>query len=85
MVRRVRVRVQPRASCDEIVGVAPDGTLRVRVTAPPADGEANRGLIKLLAQAFGVPTSAVAIVAGATSREKIVEVEEKAEGNPRSP
>jgi uncharacterized protein (TIGR00251 family) len=67
--------VQPRASCDEIVGVDPDGTLRVRVTAPPADGKANKKLIKLLAQAFDVPKSAVVIVAGATSREKIVEVE----------
>ena len=72
--RRVKVRVQPKASRSEMCGTGPDGMLRVRVTAPPADGEANREVIRLLAEAFGVPKSAVVIVAGEKKREKIVEI-----------
>ncbi len=57
----LRVRVQPRASRDEVVGW--DGvTLRVRVSAAPVDGEANEALVAFLARSFRVPRSAVTLV-----------------------
>lgn len=63
------VRVQPRASRDEIVGPHGD-SLKVRITAPPVDGKANAHLIKYLAKAFGVARSCVELIAGETGREK---------------
>lgn len=48
--------------------------LKVRLTAPPVDSAANDALITLLADALGVPRRDVQIVAGATSRAKVVEV-----------
>ena len=48
--------------------------LRVRVCESPVDGQANRALIKLLAGRLGVPISAVRIVSGLKSRNKVVEI-----------
>ena len=70
----VEVRVQPRARRNEVVEQAGAG-LRVRVTAAPADGEANRAVIALLAEAFGVAPSRVTLVRGATSRDKLFRIE----------
>jgi len=67
----VAVRVTPRSSRPGI-GEWRDGELEVRVSAPPADGEANSALIKLLAKQFGLPKSGIEIVAGAASRHKRV-------------
>lgn len=70
----LRLRVQPRASRDEIVGWREPGVLAVRVTAPPVEGEANRAVSHLLAAALGVPRSAVTVVMGARGRDKTVRV-----------
>lgn len=69
----IAVRVQPRASRTEIVGRHGD-ELKIRLTAPPADGAANRALVDLLARRLGVPTGAVEIVGGHASRSKRVAV-----------
>ena len=67
------VHVQPRAGRNEVVGW--QGTaLRVRVTAAPEAGQANQAVIDLLAEALGVPRSAVVLVRGAKSRDKLVRV-----------
>jgi uncharacterized protein len=71
---RFAVRVQPRASTDEIAGVHGDA-LRVRLRAPPVDGAANAALIELLAACLGVAKQRVRVVTGASSRAKVVEVE----------
>jgi uncharacterized protein (TIGR00251 family) len=63
------VRVTPRADTDR-VGPYADGVLEVRVTRPPADGEANRAVLRLVAKALGVSPSRVTLVAGARSRRK---------------
>jgi len=71
---RVSVHVQPRASRNEIVGV--HGTaLKVRLQAPPVDGAANDALVALFAERLKVPRRSVHVVAGATSRGKIVEID----------
>jgi len=67
------VRVQPRASRDEIVGEYREG-LKIRLTAPPVDDRANEALRKLLASRLNVPVAAVRIAAGEHSRNKRVEV-----------
>lgn len=63
------VRVVPRASRSEIVGMI-DGALKVRIAAPPVDWSANTELIKVLAKQFGVSKSSIEIVSGLTSRTK---------------
>ncbi len=70
---RLSVRAQPRASRSEIVGEH-DGALKVRLAAPPVDGEANRELVRFLAKRLGVAPSRVSVVAGESGRSKVVEV-----------
>lgn len=70
----LEVRVQPRASRDEVTGVH-GGRLRIRLTAPPVDGAANEGLRRLLAKELGVPGSRVRLLAGGRGREKRVGVQ----------
>ena len=71
---RFTVRVQPRASRSEVCGVHGDA-LKVRISAPPVDGAANDALVDLLAKSLGVARRAVRIVAGATGRSKVVDVD----------
>jgi uncharacterized protein (TIGR00251 family) len=74
----IRVRLTPRGGSDGLEGVETlaDGqsVLKVRVRAAPEKGLANAALEKLIAQSFGVPKSAVEVVAGGTSRVKTVKV-----------
>jgi uncharacterized protein (TIGR00251 family) len=67
------VRVQPRASRDEIAGEYQDG-LKIRLTAPPLDDRANDSLRKLLASRLKVPLTAVRMASGERSRNKRVEI-----------
>lgn len=67
------VRLQPRASRDEIVGEHQDA-LKIRLTAPPVDDRANRALRELLAARLKVPLTAVRIASGEHSRTKRLEV-----------
>lgn len=68
------VRVTPRASHNEIVELLEDGTIKVRIAAPPSDNEANEALIDFLSEVLGVPKSRLDIVAGASGRDKLVSV-----------
>ncbi len=67
------LRIQPRASRDEIVGLH-DGLLKVRITAPPVEGKANAHLAAFLARCFRVPKSQVSLLSGETGREKRIAV-----------
>ena len=67
------VLVQPRASREKI-GPVHDGRLKLGVTAPPVDGEANAAVIELLAKTLGVARGAVEVIAGASSRRKTIKV-----------
>lgn len=70
---RFAVRVQPRASKNEVAGVY--GTaLKIRLQAPPVDGAANAALVSFLAELLGVSRRSVKIISGESSREKIVEI-----------
>jgi uncharacterized protein len=68
------VRVTPRASRNEITEIQSDGTVKIRLTAAPVDGEANKALIAFLADVLGVPPSNLDIVAGMSGKDKLVAV-----------
>jgi hypothetical protein len=63
------VHVQPRSSKTEIMGIYAE-RLKIKITAPPVDGKANKELIKLFAKLFSVPKSHISLLNGETSREK---------------
>lgn len=67
----VPIRVQPRASRNKVSGVQL-GALRLALTAPPVDGEANAAAMAFLAGLLGIPKSRVAIVSGEKGRDKVL-------------
>jgi uncharacterized protein (TIGR00251 family) len=69
----IRLHIQPRASRTEVVGLHGDA-LKLRIAAPPVDGEANEAVIRFLAEKLGVPRSAVTLERGGSSRVKTVRV-----------
>jgi uncharacterized protein (TIGR00251 family) len=71
---QIKVRLQPRAKHDEIVGER-GGALIVRVTAPPLESKANNALCALIARRLRVGRTRVEIVRGSSSRDKLVRVE----------
>ena len=81
---RLAVRLTPRAASERIDGFDAAGVLRVRVTAPPVDGKANHALIRLLANQLDVPARDIAIVSGASSRSKVVNVDGLSEDDLRA-
>jgi uncharacterized protein (TIGR00251 family) len=70
----VDIQVVPRAS-RTVVGPLVGERLRVAVTAPPVDGEANLAVVAALAEAFGVRRSAITIVRGERGRRKTVRID----------
>ena len=67
------VRVQPRASRDEIVGEM-DGALKIRLQAPALENRANEALIEFLAHLLKTPKAAVRLLSGERSRIKRIEI-----------
>jgi len=74
MSARIAVYVQPRASRTQIAGRHGDA-IRIRLAAPPVDNAANLALIEFIAERCGVGKRSVRIVAGASSRHKVLEVD----------
>jgi uncharacterized protein (TIGR00251 family) len=70
----IRIRVQPGARRNEVLGFQAD-VLRLRVTAPPQEGRANRGVVELLAEKLNVAKADVRILRGHRSRDKLVSIE----------
>jgi uncharacterized protein len=69
----LKVRLQPRSSRDGIDGLHGDA-LKVKVTAPPVEGRANKAVKKLLAEQLGISPSQIEIIAGERSREKLLRI-----------
>jgi len=68
------VRITPRASRNEITEVLSDGTIKIRLTAPPFEGQANEALVKFMAEILEIAPTRIEIVAGATGRDKLVSI-----------
>lgn len=69
----VDVLVQPRASRAKL-GPVHDGRLKISVTSPPVEGEANAAVIELFAKRLGIAKGAVEVIAGASSRRKTLRI-----------
>ncbi|MDR0806769.1 MAG: DUF167 family protein YggU [Enterobacteriaceae bacterium] len=69
----LRLYIQPKASRDQIVGLHGD-ELKVAITAPPVDGQANAHLVKFLAKQFRVAKSMVVVEKGELGRHKQVRI-----------
>lgn len=72
-VLRLKCKLQPGASTNKFAGLLQQ-ELKILLTSPPVDGKANAHLAKFLGKAFGVPKSAIKIVAGELNQHKIVDI-----------
>ncbi len=68
---RLKIILQPKASKDQIVGLH-DDELKITITAPPVDGQANAHLLKFLSKTFKVPKSSIVLEKGELNRHKQV-------------
>jgi uncharacterized protein (TIGR00251 family) len=68
------VRITPRSSRNEVSDVLEDGTVKIRLTAPPVEGQANEALVRFLGEILDLAPSRIEIVAGQTGRDKLVTI-----------
>jgi uncharacterized protein (TIGR00251 family) len=71
---KISLRIYPNATRNEVVGFA-EGVLKVKVSAPPVKGKANRELIAFLSQVLGVGKGSLTIIKGHTSRNKVIAID----------
>lgn len=74
----IEVKVEPRSSKKGIEGII-NNILKIKLTAPPADGKANKQLIEIISEETGIRKSEIKIVKGLSSKIKIVEIKGVAE------
>jgi hypothetical protein len=76
---KISVHITPNAKKSEVLGEEMDlfggKTLKVKVSAPPVEGKANKELIKILSEYLDIPKSKISIVSGDKSRNKIIEIQ----------
>jgi uncharacterized protein len=70
--------IQPRSSKNEVTGVYNDA-LKIRLTSPPVDGEANKACMRFFAKWLGISPSKIRIIHGLSSKKKTIEVEDLTE------
>lgn len=70
----IRFFIQPKSSKNEIIGPH-NGAIKIKLTSPPVDGQANAGLIEFLAKLFKTAKRNVVLVKGETSRQKVVAIQ----------
>jgi uncharacterized protein len=70
----ITVRITPRSSKNEIIGIMDDGTIKIRITAAPVDGKANEELIGFLSKVLQVSETSIQIIAGQTNKNKLISI-----------
>lgn len=70
----ISVRVLPRSSNAGISEIMDDGTIKIRLSAAPIDGNANNELIKILSKTFDCPKSNIEIIVGISNKQKLVAI-----------
>lgn len=68
------IKITPRSPRNEIQQILENGTIKIRLTAPPVDGKANQALIEFLSEKLGVPRNNIKIISGQTSHTKIITI-----------
>ena len=71
----IKIKLIPRSSENKIVGYQADDRLKIKITSPPVDGQANNALINFLSKEFRVPKSSIQITRGHTIPEKTILIE----------
>lgn len=66
----LQLRISPNASKNEIIRT--EEILKVKITAQPIDGKANKALIEFLSKSFKIPKSSIEILKGETSKDKTI-------------
>jgi uncharacterized protein (TIGR00251 family) len=69
----LKIKTVPNSSKNQIVGVL-DGALKIKISAPAVDGEANKKLVSFLAKEFKISKSEIKIKSGETSKTKILHI-----------
>lgn len=70
----LKVRVEPKSSRKGISGIVGDA-VKIKVNAPPARGAANEELVEILSEEFEIKKTAIKIIKGHFSRDKVIEIE----------
>ncbi len=66
----INIKISPNSSKNEIIT---DGDItKIKITTPPVDGKANKGLIEFLSKTFKIPKTSIKIIKGETSKEKTI-------------
>ncbi len=71
---QINVKVKPNSKEQKIIEEV-DGSFTIRLKSPPVDGKANEELIKVLSKKYNVPKSYIRIKSGASSRQKLIEID----------
>jgi len=78
MPKYIRIKVLPKSPKTEIIDTLDDGTIKIRIAAPPEKGKANRELLKFLSKHYKVDKESITIVSGKSDPLKLIKIEEKA-------
>jgi uncharacterized protein len=70
----IEVKVEPRSSRKQVVGIMDNNILKVKLTAPPVDGSANEQLIELISEVTGMKKAQISIIRGLSSKRKLVKI-----------
>lgn len=70
----ISVKVEPRSSAKGFAGVLDGTMIKIKLTAPPSDGAANRQLIELISEATGIRKSQIEIIKGFSSKKKVIAI-----------
>ncbi|MFA7245096.1 MAG: DUF167 domain-containing protein [Candidatus Magasanikbacteria bacterium] len=70
----LNIKVIPKSSLNKVIRLS-ENELKVKLTSPPVDGEANKKLIEILSKEFNVAKSKIRIVKGETGKNKVVDIE----------
>ena len=70
----LKIKLIPRSARNEIVELMGDGTLKIKLTAPPVEGQANQAVLKFLAGILNIPNGSIEIISGKTSHNKMIAI-----------
>ena len=70
----LNLKIQPKSSKNEVVGLLDNKVLKIRLQAPPVKGAANKALMELLSEALSIKKTEIEILTGQTGRQKLVKI-----------